>query len=388
MIFYFPIHLDGGNRGCEAIAKGTAVLLGKPKEQLVGLCRDVALDSRLGINSWVTLYTYPLWRKIYNKFYNKFHSMFDEDLLTLTSHNYACTYGIFLSRMGNSDMLFSTGGDMMCYGDNEVNYTNNLAYAKGAKSVLWGCSIGKENLTPSKIETLKKFTLIYARETLTANMLREELGLDNVVVYPDPAFILEPEKVELPACFSNGKVVGINLSNYVLDGFTLNSKLGQDVVSLIHRILNDPDQQVLLIPHVMWKDQDDRIIGGLLFDLFKSTGRVHLLDSDSLNYCQLRHVIASCHIFIGARTHAVISAYSTCVPSIALGYSIKSVGIATDLSMPMETVVDSKNYKRGALLDAYSYVDSHYSDLKHTLESLMSDYKESTKGIKNVIESL
>ena len=27
MKYYFPIHLDGGNRGCEAIAKGTAMLL-------------------------------------------------------------------------------------------------------------------------------------------------------------------------------------------------------------------------------------------------------------------------------------------------------------------------------------------------------------------------
>ena len=31
MKIYFPIHLDGGNRGCEAIAKGTAILLDKPK---------------------------------------------------------------------------------------------------------------------------------------------------------------------------------------------------------------------------------------------------------------------------------------------------------------------------------------------------------------------
>ena len=33
MKIYFPIHFDGGNRGCEAIAKGTALLLDKPKEE-------------------------------------------------------------------------------------------------------------------------------------------------------------------------------------------------------------------------------------------------------------------------------------------------------------------------------------------------------------------
>lgn len=38
MKFYFPLHLDGDNRGCEAIAKGTAMLLNVPKENLIGLC--------------------------------------------------------------------------------------------------------------------------------------------------------------------------------------------------------------------------------------------------------------------------------------------------------------------------------------------------------------
>ena len=74
MKIYFPIHLDGGNRGCEAIAKGTAILLEKPKEELVGLCRNPKLDKRLGIDEFVSLWQYPLWLKVYNKFYCKFKS--------------------------------------------------------------------------------------------------------------------------------------------------------------------------------------------------------------------------------------------------------------------------------------------------------------------------
>ena len=46
---------------------------------------------------------------------------------------------------------------------------------------------------------------------------------------------------------------------------------------------------------------------------------------------ELKWVISKCRYFIGARTHAVIAAYSTGVPAIALGYSIKSKGIARDL---------------------------------------------------------
>lgn len=35
--------------------------------------------------------------------------------------------------------------------------------------------------------------------------------------------------------------------------------------------------------------------------------------------------------FIGARTHATIAAYSNFVPTMVLGYSIKSKGIAKDI---------------------------------------------------------
>ena len=36
-------------------------------------------------------------------------------------------------------------------------------------------------------------------------------------------------------------------------------------------------------------------------------------------------------MFVGCRTHSTIAAYSTCVPTLVVGYSIKSRGIAKDL---------------------------------------------------------
>ena len=72
MKYYFPIHLDSGNRGCEAIAKGTATILGKDKSQLIGLCRDILLDRSMGLDGFVQLHETPKWsvvdkirRKVY-----------------------------------------------------------------------------------------------------------------------------------------------------------------------------------------------------------------------------------------------------------------------------------------------------------------------------------
>lgn len=389
MKIYFPIHLDGGNRGCEAIAKGTAEILGLPKEQLIGLCRNIELDKRLKVDNYVTLWNRKSFLKdFYNRVVCKCMSKLGLDSSKINDMSYHQSYDVFLNRITQNDILFSTGGDMMCYDNNEVIYTNNKVHERGLKSVLWGCSIGKNNLTPEKIETLKRFSLIYARESLTADMLKRELHLNNVVTFPDPAFVLEPEKVDLPDCFSKGSVIRLNISNFVLDGFHFESQFGKDIITFVETIIASTDRHILLIPHVMWQGQDDRIISGMLYQKYKSTGRMHLLDSDSLNYCQIRYVISKCSIFIGARTHAVISAYSTCVPSIALGYSIKSKGIANDLAMPMDTVVDSKNYKSGAFLQAYNFLDRHADEIREKLQKNIGEYKNSVYGIREVINKL
>lgn len=67
-----------------------------------------------------------------------------KDESELTQLYFECHYNMFLSKMESEDILFSTGGDMLCYGNNEVIYTNEKVRARGLKSVLWGCSIGKK----------------------------------------------------------------------------------------------------------------------------------------------------------------------------------------------------------------------------------------------------
>lgn len=46
---------------------------------------------------------------------------------------------------------------------------------------------------------------------------------------------------------------------------------------------------------------------------------------------ELKGFISRCRLFVGARTHATIAAYSTCVPTLVAGYSVKARGIAKDL---------------------------------------------------------
>lgn len=381
MKYYFPIHLDGNNRGCEGIAKGTAKLLGVPKENLIGLCRNVELDKRLGIDKYVTLRKMKQ-MSLAQRIVRKLISFVN--LSKAVYYAYNAVYGKFINDMQTGDVLVSTGGDMMCYNDNEVIFTNNVVHQKNRKSVLWGCSIAKNNLTPAKIGTLSKFTCIYTRESLTYDMLNS-MGLKKVVLFPDPAFVLKPEKCDLSQIFQEGKVVGINLSNYVVGGDNLDTPFGNEVRTLIDYIINKTDLNILLIPHVLWRGQDDRLIAEEIYREYGLNKRISTLNSEQLNYEQIRYAISKCSVFIGARTHAVISAYSTCVPAIALGYSVKSRGIAKDLQLNEKLVVDSKNFKKNQLLDSFCYAISKESEIRLHLQKIIPEY---IKRLDNLKESI
>ena len=387
---YFPTHIDGGNRGCEGIAKGTAQLLSLPKTQLVGLCSDVPLDTRLHVDDFVTLQAKRkpnLIMKALIKMLVSIFSFFNVDRYTSTSLLYRFSYSPFIKQMKKGDVMISTGGDMLCYHDNEVVYTAKQAKKKGVKTVLWGCSMGPENLTERKLETLKSFDLIYARESMSFDFFKS-LGLNNVVCYPDPAFVLEKEKVDVPVCFSKGKVIGVNLSNYTVGSFNLNTSFGNEVRLLLNYIVKETDYQVLLVPHVLWGEQDDRVMAKNVADEYAQySDRITILESDNLNYLQIRYIISLCHLFIGGRTHAVISAYSACVPTIALGYSIKSRGIAKDLGVE-EFVVDCKRSGSKGLLEVFKTVDENSADIKEHLTSIMPAYIRDMKDVKRCVSNL
>ena len=91
---------------------------------------------------------------------------------------------------------------------------------------------------------------------------------------------------------------------------------------------------------------------------------------------ELKGYIARCRMFIGARTHATIAAYSSCVPTLVLGYSVKSRGIARDLFgtednyvIPVQNVVDSDT-----LAEGFRWLLVHQNDIRSHLEIVMPQY--------------
>ena len=95
-------------------------------------------------------------------------------------------------------------------------------------------------------------------------------------------------------------------------------------------------------------------------------------------------------IFVGARTHATIAAYSSCVPTLVLGYSVKSRGIARDLFgneenyvLPVQSLQEPDE-----LTKHFRWLVGHEKEIKDHLEKIMPEYISKAYSGKMALDKL
>ncbi len=145
---------------------------------------------------------------------------------------------------------------------------------------------------------------------------------------------------------------------------------------------------VCLTPHVVCKDNDDRIPLTLIKKAFDKEERVVLIPDGNAE--KLKGVISSFRFFVGARTHATIAAYSSCVPTLTAGYSVKARGIAKDLFGQEEgfVVPVQKIKEPDALIKDFKRIYDDEEKIKARLCEIMPEYKENARSAVTLIGSL
>ncbi|MDF2984978.1 MAG: hypothetical protein K0R50_488 [Eubacterium sp.] len=277
--------------------------------------------------------------------------------------------------LDSNTLSLSIGGDNYCYGiPRWIYYTNTIAAKKGSKTVFWGCSVDPEVITAEMLEDLKKYSLIIARESITYQAFKNK-GLTNCILLPDPAFTLDVRSAPLPEGFDSENTIGINVSPLIMKSETSGGIVFKSYTHLIQHILDTTDSQVALIPHVLWEHDNDMVPLSRLYEHFKNTGRVILL-GDTYNCMELKGFISRCKLFIGARTHATIAAYSTGVPTLVIGYSVKARGIAKDIfgSEGKYILPVQKLEQVDQLIKAYEELNKDQGDIRKHLSEFMPGY--------------
>lgn len=373
-------HGGSGNHGCEALARSSMRLLGeqdytilseRPEDDFKYGLDALAhiVPSQSGMPKGVGYLAYAVnmklgrgdeyfWRKRYRGFGEKIDGL---------------------------DLALSIGGDNYCYDGffERFSILNKVFAKKHIPIVLWGCSIDEDRLSREVIEDLRLFTQIVARESITFDALKKA-GLDNVRLMPDVAFLLEAKDVTLPEGFLPGKMVGLNISPLIIQHEIVTGSVMRACKGLIDYVLDKTDMGVALIPHVIWYGNDDREPLSHLFKEYSSSGRVVMIkDADASS---LKGVISQCRFMLASRTHASISAYSSRVPTLVIGYSVKSRGIAKDLFGSSDNyVLPVEDIKEGhELRDAFEWMVRHEPEIRSYYDSHLEDYINGIdKGILN-----
>lgn len=359
------MHGGSGNHGCEAIINSTcniveipvAVLSARAEEDrkysLKDLC-EIYQERNPVSNVW-THGIYYL-RKNFLKQQNAYATYRFKDILKTDCNTYV-----------------SVGGDNYCYDSmlEELMEANRMLVESGKQTVLWGCSIEPELLKRKAIkEDLQRYSMIVARESITYHALLNAGIKSNIFLYPDPAFSLTALKNQ------KENVIGINLSPMIVRHEKQTGIALESFKNVITYLLENTDLHIKLIPHVIWQHDDDRTVLKRLYEPFRNTERVELIeDQDCVS---LKSIIAGCRFFVGARTHATIAAYSSCVPTLVVGYSVKSRGIARDLFgieehyvIPIQEITNDWQ-----LIDSIKWLMENEQSMKQHLEAVMPQYVE------------
>lgn len=396
----FALYYNGGslNRGCEALAATTAKLIkdrcGSPDVALLSFAPDE--DREAGIENIDEIVDFNFIDRQNARYRVEKNSAAYLRLFALGKISPAAADRYFFDRayrknsdtsamLERYDIFISTGGDNYCYGDSiaPAAALNRALKRLKKRTVLWGCSVGREDLTAEKEADLAAYDLITARESITFDLLREVCPQSNIFLHADPAFTLGSETLPLPDGFVEGETVGINISPMILgEGTDDNDIRFAAVRRMVEYILDQTGRTIALIPHVFHPRVSDLAPLKKLMDIYSPTGRVLLIGADRAPGArQLKGYIARCGLFVGARTHATIAAYSSCVPTLVLGYSVKSTGIARDIFGSEEgLVVQMGGLKdENILAEHFAALLDHRDAYRQTLSEKMPLYTQSAR---------
>lgn len=200
----------------------------------------------------------------------------------------------------------------------------------------------------------------------------------------DVGFVIDPIKpdhMNYGAAFERRKresiVVGLNISGLLYMGGYSRDNMFQfklDYRELVFRIIERFGKQeniiVLLIPHVFGTRQNsenDSSICAQVYAELKQEYEEKLFCVQGLyDQNEIKYVIGQCDFFIGSRMHACIAAFSQYIPTVAIAYSKKFIGVMQTIDME-SWIADPQNMNIEQIMDL---IDQAYHQREITREIL------------------
>ncbi len=379
------------NRGCEAIIRTVSEMTKEAFQSAttIAMSNDygkVSMPKLSTINQYMKSY-YPHDGELGTFVYYGLYKIFGGALGWCWWKNHR-----LYRKAGKIDLCVSIGGDNFCYNTKtDCFLIHHFHYKKEhSKLVHWGSSFEKKLMYPKLVEDLNKFDVIMVRESISYNTLKSVGIKVDIKLIPDPAFTLKRQAPK-----DNEKVpsgwVGLNISPMVIGKEHHAGAIRNNVVNLIDYLTEKCNEHILLIPHVCNRKtgEGDYSVMKEFLQYVKHPEMCQLIGYQ-YNAMELKYIISKCRLFIGARTHATIAAYSTMVPTLTIGYSVKAKGIATDLFGTDEHyVLSTQNLDSDMqMVEAFSWINEHEEEIRKKLQMVIPNYIKNAHSAVDLIKEL
>ncbi|MFC1630196.1 polysaccharide pyruvyl transferase family protein [Patescibacteria group bacterium] len=378
------------NRGCEAIVRGTIKILrhyfDDPKfivlnfysseEQFNKLVSEETDKSIIHKKTFLFNKSAPI--RLLNKLKFSLQSQKTRSWII---------YKEIIPYLENIRAVLSVGGD-----NYSLDYTkpkfftdlDDLVLSKKKPMIIWGASVGPFSKLPHyeeyMKEHLKKITGIFAREALTEKYLTSMGITKNVYKVADPAFLLDsvkPPKDKFNKEILDG-AIGINLSSLTAN-FLPNSDLKKwtkDCAKAVQRVVLETRRPVYLIPHVTGPRSNEYDFSKEILSLIDEKKDMINLIPDNLNASETKWIISKMHVFIGSRTHSVISALSSGVPALSISYSTKALGINRDFYGNDNFTLEKNRLASDIIVQKTKELIEERATLKNQIDSVLPEIEK------------
>ena len=382
------------NYGCEAIVRGTEMLLRSkwPDLRIVYASPRPEDDRKRLQGTNIEI----IQRK---------YSRYSPGNITRKLISYA---GVTWSRRTDSinllkgiDAVLSIGGDIYTLSSSgrfngSLAKFGDLAQKSGIPYILWCASVGPfiRNAKAERFfrKHLLNISLISAREKDTIEYLRNIGVVWNVMSAADPAYLVAPQIVKNNKRNSSNPTIAVNLSPLSLrhNGISLPDAI-QNQARAIENIVNAYNANVLLIPHVVcdvWEGDDDRRYLRHIWDTVDhaSRSRVQLVDSDP-GFIGVKHLLVQCDLVIAARMHCAINAMAAHVPTLLLAYSQKAQGMSEYIYGHRDWVIPLRDFASDNCLLTISRMLRQEQDIQDQLSQRVSELQQNSTHLASRLEA-
>lgn len=302
--------------------------------------------------------------------------------------------------INNVDMIVSIGGDIYTIPQvlrekKKYPYYNPLvdfcgkAIKKGKKVIVYGASVGPwgsyRKAINYNVNALRKYKMILCREKESIEYLNN-LGLKNVVFFPDPAF-----QIRLGKCREK-RYIGVNFSPLSLK--ELYGSYDDAHIEMFAKLMDELYETIginlLFIPHVLSNSEldNDLIFMKKIAKRMQHQDKVDFADF-SKGFIGLKKYISQCYVVVAARMHCAVNAIDENIPAIFLSYSQKSIGMCKYIYGNDKYLINLKDI-RSELIDKVTMAVQESESLSKILEvrnlEIKQYYESNLDMVRDILE--